>query len=161
MAKGQLNTVQPVKRWTIGWSPLLVNERYIQFVEDRLLNGSVGFFDPIKKLKLNTGLSEKVKQPKVLIVKEDCQASGEHLSKSSKIGDALQYPLALVPSSIAASDRTLRPSQKHLLRTYIVTQSEATTKECPQNARWLIDGVAVMRSSKPNMTFCDLFSLLA
>ena len=45
-------------------APLLGNDRYIQFVEDRLVNGSVGFFDPIKKLKLNTGLSEEVKQQK-------------------------------------------------------------------------------------------------
>ena len=69
----------------------------------------------------------------------------------------MQYPLALVPSSIVASDGTLWPSQKHLLRMYIVAQSEATTKECPQNARWLIDGVAAMRSLKPNMTCCDWF----
>ena len=127
-------------------APLLGNDRYIQFVEDRLVNGRVGFIDPIKKLKRNTGLSEKVKQQKVLIVKEDCQTSVGHLSKSSKIRDALQYPLVLVPSSIAASDGALHPSQKHLLRTYIVTQPYATTNECPQNARWLIDGVAVMRS---------------
>ena len=29
-----------------------------------LVNGNVGFFDPIKKLKLNAGLSEKVRQQK-------------------------------------------------------------------------------------------------
>ena len=45
-------------------APLLGHERYIQFVEDRLVNGSVGLFDPIKNLKLNKGLSEKVTQQK-------------------------------------------------------------------------------------------------
>ena len=105
-------------------APLLGNDRYIQLVEDRLVNGRVDFFGPIKKLKLNTGLSEKVKQQKVSIVKEECQASGEYLSKSIKFGDALQYPLALVPFSIAPSHGALQPSQIYLLRTYIVTQPE-------------------------------------
>ena len=97
-------------------APLLGNDRYIQFVEDCLVNGRVGVFDPIKKLKLKTGLSEKMKQQKVSIVKEDCQASGEYLSKSIKFGNALQYPLALVLLSNAPSDGALQPSQKYLLR---------------------------------------------
>ena len=43
-------------------APVLGNERYTQFVEDCLVSGIVGLLDPIKKPKLSTGLSKKVKQ---------------------------------------------------------------------------------------------------
>ena len=59
---------------------LLGNDRYIQFVEDRLVNGRVGFIDPIKKLKLNTAVFEKVKQQKSLDCKRRLPTSGEYLS---------------------------------------------------------------------------------
>ncbi len=47
------------------------------------------------------------------------------------------------------------------MRSYIIAQSDATTQSCPQNARWLIDGMAAMRSIKPKATYRDwLVSLL-
>jgi hypothetical protein len=40
-------------------APDIGSEKYKQFVEDRLVKQTVDFFQPIKKLKLRTGLSKQ------------------------------------------------------------------------------------------------------
>jgi hypothetical protein len=143
-------------------APDIGSEKYKQFVEDRLVKQTVDFFQPIKKLKLRTGLSKQAKQPrKVSVLKEDRQAFGDLLSKSIDIEEAMQYPLTSVPLAIATPEGTLRPASKHLLRNFIIEQSEAAAHECPQNARWLIDWMAAMRSIKPKLTYREwLINLL-
>ena len=138
------------------------SEKYKQFVEDRLVKQTVDLFQPIKKLKLRTGLSKQAKQPrKVSVLKEDRQAFGDLLSKSIDIKEAMQYPLTSVPLAIATPEGTLRPASKQLLRNFIIEQSKAAAHECPQNARWLIDGMAAMRSIKPKPTYREwLINLL-
>jgi hypothetical protein len=102
-------------------APDIGSEKYKQFVEDRLVKQTVDFFQPIKKLKLRTGLSKQAKQPrKVSVLKEDRQAFGDLLSKSIDIEEAMQYPLTSVPLAIATPEETLRPASKHLLRNFII-----------------------------------------
>ena len=121
-------------------APDIGSEKYKQFVEDRLVKQTVDFFQPIKKLKLRTGLSKQAKQPrKVSVLKEDRQAFGDLLSKSIDIEEVMQYPLTSVPLAIATPEGTFRPASKQLLRNFIIEQSEAAAHECPQNVRWLID----------------------
>ena len=77
-------------------APDIGSNKYKQFVEDRLVKQTltVDFFQPIKKLKLRTGLSKQTKQPrKVSVLKEDRQDFGDLLSKSIDIEEAMQYPL--------------------------------------------------------------------
>ena len=61
-------------------APDIRSQKYKQFVEDRLVKQTVDFFQPIKKLKMQTGLSKYAKQPrKVSVLKEDRQAFGDLL----------------------------------------------------------------------------------
>ena len=89
---------------------------------------------------------------KVSVLKEDGQAFGDLLSKSIDIEEAMHYPLTSVPLAIATPEGTLRPAPKHVLHNFIIEQSEAVMHQCPQYARWLIDGMATMRSTKPKST---------
>ena len=110
------------------WAPDLGSKKYKQFAEDRLVKQTVDFFQPIKKLKLQTGLSKHAKQPrKVSVLKEDSQAFGDLPSKSIDIEEAMHYPLTSVPLAIATPEGTLRH--------FIIEQSEAVMHQCPQNAR--------------------------
>ena len=102
-------------------APDIGSEKYKQFVEDLIVKQTVDFFQPIKKLKLRTGLSKQAEQPrKVSVLKEDRQAFGDLLSKSIDIEEAMQYPLTSVPLAIATPEGTLRPASKHLLRNFII-----------------------------------------
>ncbi len=129
-----------------------------EFIKDRLVTGEVDFFQPIKCVKLKTGLAKQIKKQKcVSILKEDRQAFGSMLSQSIDLEEALPFPLTSVPLSIAMPDGMLQTAQKHLLRNHIIQEADALTQQCPQNARWLIDGMAVMRSIKPKASFSDWF----
>ena len=58
-------------------------KQFKAFVEDRLVQGTVSFFSPVKKNKLQTGIKKQKKTPKAVeILKEDCQAFGTIISKS-------------------------------------------------------------------------------
>ena len=139
-------------------APEIGKEKYKEFIGDRLVTGEVDYFQPIKRLKLKTGLAKEVKKPKsVSVLKEDRQAFGTMLSQSINLEEALRYPLTLVPLSIATPDEKLRPAKKHLLRNYIIADAYALTHECPQNARLLIDEMAAMRSIKQKATYRDWF----
>ena len=85
-------------------APKQGNERYQEFVEDRLVKGKVNIYQPIKRLMLTTGLKKTKKQPKaVSILKQDRQASGTLLTKSVNLEVAFQHPLTEIPLSIATT----------------------------------------------------------
>ena len=44
--------------------------------------------------------------------------------------------------------------------TNIIEESDAVTNVCPANARWLVDGMAAMRSVKPRETYKEWFTAL-
>ena len=133
-------------------APFLGNERHIQSLEDRMVNGSVGFFDPIQKLKLNTGLSEKVKQQKDFDSKRRLPSFWRAHIKIYPNQRCFAVSISIHTVICWPSSGALRPSQTYLLTIYIVTQLEATINEFEHNAHSLIEGVATM-SLKPNMTF--------
>ena len=97
-------------------APDIRSQKYKQFVEDRLVKQTVDFFQPIKKLKMQTGLSKYTKQPrKVSVLKEDRQAFGDLLSKSIDIEEAMQYPITFVLLAIVTPEGTLRAALKHFV----------------------------------------------
>ena len=64
-------------------APLLGNDKYLQFIDERLIKGTADFFQPIKKVMLPTGLKKEEKVPKVMtVLKQDRQAYGTMLSNS-------------------------------------------------------------------------------
>ena len=68
------------------------DEKFMDFVESRLINGSVEFFVAIKETKLLTGIIKKKSTPKAMaIMKEDRQAFGLIISKAISLEDAFIY----------------------------------------------------------------------
>ena len=143
-------------------APKLGNEKYKEFVQARLVEGKVNFYQPIKRLMLPTGLKKTKKQPKaVSILKQDRQAFGTLLTKSINLETAFQHPLTEVPLSIATPGGEIRQAPKHLLRNHIIEEANAITNVYPENARWLIDGIAAMRCVKARDTYKEwLLALL-
>ena len=135
-------------------APKQGNERYQEFVEDRLVKGKVNIYQPIKRLMLTTGLKKTKKQPKaVSIPKQDRQASGTLLTKSVNLEVAFQHPLTEIPLSIATPGGELRQAPKHVLRNHIIEEANAISIACPENARWLVDGMAAMRCVKARASY--------
>ena len=135
-------------------APKLGDEKYKKFVEERLVKGTVDYYKPIKKVSLATGLKKKSKVPKaVTVLKQDRQAFGTLLSRSVSLSEAFKYPLTAVPLSIATPEGNIRQSPKHTFRNYIVEESKSVTKAAPTNARWLIDGMAALRTVEPKDTY--------
>ena len=90
-----------------------IGEKILQeFIEKRINNSNserTDFFHPIKNPKLNTGLNKVIKEPKnINILKEDKQAFGLLLGKSTSPKEAHSYHLTSVPLSLAAPDGNLR-----------------------------------------------------
>ena len=55
---------------------ILEKEKLNEFIQERLINGKVGFLDTIKKSNLKTGIKseKKSKNEIILALQEDCQA---------------------------------------------------------------------------------------
>ena len=103
---------------------------------------------------LTTGLKKTKKQPKaVSILKQDRQASGTLLTKSINLEVAFQHPLTEIPLSIATPGGELRQAPKHVLRIHIIEEANGISNACPENARWLVDGMAAMRCVKARATY--------
>ena len=94
-----------------------------KFINERLSEGRISFFEPLKKVKIRTGLEPMKKIPKIVnILKEDRQAFGELLGKAISHGEALSYPLTTVPLALASPDRDLRHGNKAVFRNYLIQQ---------------------------------------
>ena len=83
--------------------------QYKAFINDRLIKGTVKFYTPIKKNKVNTGIKKMKRSCKAEdILKEDCQAFGTNIVKALTLDEFFQYPITSVPLSIATLDGDLR-----------------------------------------------------
>ena len=133
-------------------------ERYKEYVNNRLVDGKESFFSPIKKLKLHTGIQKPKKTPKaVSILKEDRQAFGILVGKAASIEEAFAYPITTIPLSLATPGGELRQGDKAALRNFMIKESNSDVKTPPENARWIIDGMALFRSIKPKETYSTWF----
>ncbi len=142
-------------------APELGNKKYKSFVEERLVKGTVDFYKPIRKNFLETGLKKKSKVPRAItVLKQDRQSFGTLLSESLSLSEAFKYPLTPLPLSIATPEGNIRQAPKHLFRNFLIEESKALTNIIPTNARWLIDGMAVMRTVKPKQTYGEWMTQL-
>ena len=90
--------------------------QYKAFINDRLIKGTVKFYNPIKKNKSNTGIKKMKRSHKAEdILKEDCQVFGTIITKALTLDEAFQYPITTVPLSIATLDVEICTSMKRLL----------------------------------------------
>ena len=55
-------------------APAIGDRKYLTFIHERLVTGEVGFFEPLKKVIIDTGLKKKKSKPKaVTVIQEDRQ----------------------------------------------------------------------------------------
>ena len=99
-------------------------------MKERLVNGTVGFFEAIKKNSLKTGIV-KIKKTNKVKDMEDYQAFGLIVAKSVSMEEAFAYPITSVPLSIAEPDSKLRQSDKASFRNYFMKEAVATLTVCP------------------------------
>ena len=105
----------------------------MQFLDERLITGTVDFFQLIKKGLLPTGLKKEKKVSKVMtVLKQDRQALGTMLSNSLVLYIAFKYPLTVVLLSIATPEGKLRQSPKNVFRNFMVEESKLVTNDCPK-----------------------------
>ena len=144
-------------------SSVLGEERLQTFINDRLLPSDerVSFFSPIKNPNLDTGLKKPKLTPKVItVLKEDKQAFGLLVGKSTSLQEAHSYPLTSVPLALASPDGDLRQGSKASLRNYLIEEFSAISAVASEGAKWIVDGMAIMRGMKPRETwgeFCESF----
>ena len=78
-------------------APELGLSQYKAFINDRFIKGTIKFYNPIKKNKLNTGIKKtKTSRKAEDILKEDCQAFGTIIAKVLTLDEAFQYPITLL-----------------------------------------------------------------
>ena len=77
---------------------------------------------------------------------------------SLSLEDAFQFPITLVPLSIAIPDGKLRQSgsRKETFWDYIIKESEALHTNPPEDSAWFVDGMALIRCLKPKNFGTDL-----
>ena len=135
-------------------APQLGESQYKDFVLKRLVSNTIGFFTPIKKNKLKTGIEKTKNTPKTTtVLKEDCQAYGIIIAKSISKEEAFSHCVTSVPLSVATPEGELRQSDKASLRNFLNDEASAASKCVPQKAVWFVDGLAAIRSLKPKDTF--------
>ena len=107
-------------------------------------------FDVIPRNNLNTGI-KIAKKPlrKLSLVQEDCQAFGVLVGKVATLEEAFHHPLITVPLRIAETATDLRSSDKACFCNFILKESASTKRQYPKNTKWIIDGMAAIRTIKP------------
>ena len=109
-------------------APATGNERFKEFMKNRLVDGKESLFSPIKKLKLRTGIEKPKKTPKaVSILKEDRQAFGLLVGKAASMVEAFSFPITTIPLSLATPDGALRQGDQAALRNYMIKGSDSLT----------------------------------
>ena len=97
----------------------------------------------------------------VTVLKQDRQAFRSLLSKSVSLEEAFKYPVTSLPLSIATGEVELRQSGKSILINYLIDESQSALCVSPTNCRWIIDGMASMRTLKAKETYKEwIMSLL-
>ena len=141
---------------------LLGKEKLNEFIQERLIDGKVGFFNPIKKKNLKNGIKsgKKSKNKIVSTVLEDCQAFRLIVDKSLSLQEAFSFLITTVPLSIAFPDGKLRQSEKASFQNYIIKELKALHTNPPKDAAWFIDGMAFISCLKPKKTYKEWISAL-
>ena len=102
-------------------APVIGKSQMESFIKDRLIDGHVTFFVPIKRNKLLTGINKKPKEEKAVeILKEDCQAFGTMAAKTLSLREAFGYPITSDPLQVADLDGSLRQSDKSSFRNLLI-----------------------------------------
>ena len=148
----------------------LGEELFQKFIQERLQPANpndsesterVSFFAPLKNPKLDTGLKPEKKTAKVInVLKEDKQAFGLLVGKSTSLTEAHSYPLTSVPLALASPDGDLRQSAEASLRNHLMDATNAVEDDALLKATWIIDGMAIICSMNPRVnwgSFCEAF----
>ena len=135
------------------------NNMFTELVEERMKapeEKRIDFFASIPKSKIRTGLEKvKVKNNTLDVIKEDRQAFGILVGKVQTPSEALKYPLTTVPLALAEPDQALRQqSTKATLRRLLYEKSDSIIKETPDEADWLVEGMAAVAVLQRQETFC-------
>ena len=139
-------------------APIIGDKLFLSFVNERLKTRCSSFFHPITNPKLNTGIVKEKKTKKAVdVMKEDRQAFGILIAKSVSLEEAFKFPITSVPLAVANPDRTLRQGDKASLRNMLIENSSSSSTIIPQGCTWLIDGMAVIQTVKPQETFREYY----
>ena len=136
------------------------NGMFTEFAEEKMKapeEKRIDFFASIPKSKIRNGLEKvKVKNNTLDMIKEDRQAFGLLMGDFQTPSKALKYPLTIVSLTLAEPDETLRQqSTKATLRRFLYKKSDAIYKETPEEADWLVDGMAAVAAVAPQETYKD------
>ena len=131
------------------------------FIDERLIStgderGSI--FKPVKNPMIKTGLQKPKKVEKAVnVLKEEKQAFGLLVGKSTTAEEAHSFPLTSVPLALASPEGTLRQSNKsgfrnHLIEEgnaveyfcyHVIEDSHCSMKSVPSRGDWIIRSVTV------------------
>ena len=118
----------------------LVNEKYSNFVKERLAEGEKLIFKPISRSSIKTSKEKKKpRKKKITVLKEDKQEFGEN--KPTGLDQVFRYPIISVSLSIASPDSSLYLCDKACFRNYIMKPSKSLSSSFAQIAKWIIDGM--------------------
>ena len=140
-------------------------QAFANFVQHRLVNGTVPFHDVLPKLKLET-FSSLTKTSRVtvkgkdVIVRADRNFFARMLvvaqSRAMDLRRVFQFSLGPLPWSLATPDGQLAKTTKSTLLN-LLEKDVAPQEEVPANAAWVVDAMALLQSiSSPPRTFADL-----
>ena len=121
----------------------------LEFINKCLLPSDerLDLFSPIKNLKLETGLKKMKQTPKVInVLKEEKEAFGLLVRKTTSLLEGHNYPLTSVLLTLASPDGDLRQVLEADLRNYLISKSNALSSVPVQKAKWIVDGMSVIRS---------------
>ena len=109
-------------------SSILGENLFLEFINKRLLPSEerIDFFSPIKNPKLETSLKKKKQKPKVInVLKEDKQAFGLLVGKTTSLLEDHSYPMTSIPLTLTSPNGDLRQGLKAALRNYSISESNA------------------------------------
>ena len=82
------------------------------------------------------------------------------VNKAVKLAEAFKYGTASVPLSVAIPKSTPRWVEKALLRNYIISLPKSSSPEYPRDVKWVVDGLAAIRSVPPPTIYEEWFKTL-
>ena len=112
--------------------------QYTMFANTRLKateETRVDFFHPIKKMNLKTGMEKShIVAKAVDILKEDRQAFGFLVGKSTSPQDAHSHPLTSVPLALATPQKDLIQGSKACFRNFLIDESNSISESFPKES---------------------------
>ena len=80
--------------------------------------------------------------------------------KGADLHQSFAFPITTYPLSLATPDGNLRQGTKSLLRNYMIEQANAVIEHPLFYARWIYNGMAILRILKPKSTYRELMESL-